>query len=391
MNTAENINVVHESEAQRQYARVRMPIVLEMVVEEGGVKKQKRYTVHDISAGGFGLQCTKQDFQAGKIYQGTLKINIDGFTLGLEASFQARNIQSGSTRVGFEFQDIGPREISALRYLITSYLSGELVTVGDMLNTLSRENFTKARKSSGSGSSWNSRVKALAGSVAFFFVGVMAAGFVAGQLYDTYFVTASKSAVLMADTYQIDMPRDGVVKPLVAMNTEVKKGQAIATFDSPILDFLKTEMVDSMNSESLEMMTETYIKGTLTSPCDCIVLDGVATEGQFVPKGTPVMRLGVKDVQPYVLATFDFNQVEELARGARVEVEIIGDAETYYGSIEHLTIAGQGKSATPGNSVEARIILDSMPAQAPVGHPAIVKKTDLPLSFVSSAVAKIGQ
>lgn len=39
--------------------------------------------------------------------------------------------------------------MAALRYLITSYLAGEVIGVGDMLNTLQRENFTKARKQGG--------------------------------------------------------------------------------------------------------------------------------------------------------------------------------------------------------------------------------------------------
>ncbi|OZG74314.1 hypothetical protein BTA51_04690 [Hahella sp. CCB-MM4] len=385
MNTAENVNVVHESEAQRQYARVRMPIVLEMSVVEDSVTKVKRYMVHDISAGGFGLHCSKQDFQQGQLYEGVLKINIDGFTLGLDASFQARNVQSGKSRIGFEFQNVGPKEVSALRYLITSYLSGELVTVGDMLNTLSRENFTKARKSGGDKTTAAARMRAVAGSLVFFSVGLLAAGFVAKQLYKTYLATTSNSAVIMAETYDISMPRDGLVKPLVSINAEVKKGQPVATFDAPILDFLKSEMADSMDANSLKEMTDTYIKGTLTSPCDCVVLQTPAADGQFLPKGSSVMMLGATDSKPYVLATFDFSKAEELAPGERVEVEIVGDSSVYQGSIAELKVAANG--GAPGQSVEARIVFDDQPAATPVGHPVKVTKSDLPLGFMSSAAA----
>ena len=38
------------------------------------------------------------------------------------------------------------RDIATLRHIITSHLSGELISIGDVLSTLQRDNFTKARK-----------------------------------------------------------------------------------------------------------------------------------------------------------------------------------------------------------------------------------------------------
>lgn len=138
-----------------------------------------------------------------------------------------RSVDPASRRVGCEFQNLKPREVAALRYLITSYLAGEVIGVGDMLNTLQRENFTKARKQGGGngGMGFFGRVRAVTLSTAIFVVGVGAFAFILNQMYNLYFVTHADSGVVSVPNQQITMPREGTVQSLLGPNAEVAKAR----------------------------------------------------------------------------------------------------------------------------------------------------------------------
>ncbi|MEJ2670235.1 MAG: alginate biosynthesis protein Alg44 [Gammaproteobacteria bacterium] len=400
MNTVEkiheNTNIVHESEAQRQYARVQMPLVLETSVLEtsgleasesgGGTVSRKRYTLHDISAGGFSLQNTNSAFAIGRIYEGVLLAPIDGFTLSLEVSFQVRNSHTTGARMGFEFQNLGPKAVSALRYLITSFLSGELVRVGDMLNTLSRENFTKARQTTASKTSMGGKLKAVVGSVAFLAAGLTAAGFVMGQLYNHFLVTTSNTGKLVVETYKITMPREGIVQPLVAPGASVKRGESVATFVSPMMDFLSTEMADAIDPETITLMSDAVVKGTLVSPCDCNVMQSFVGTGQYRAKGEPVFALSDRESMPYVMAAFDFKSADALPLGTAVNVRILGEDRVYTGKITQLQVPGDEKALS--QTVEARVVLDQGPLADALWRPVkVYRSPDLSGALISKVVA----
>ncbi|AJQ93015.1 PilZ domain-containing protein [Gynuella sunshinyii] len=375
MTTAENLNIVHESEAQRQYARVRMPVELEMIAAVQGKNNQfsmRRYKVQDISAGGFSIRCQPHEFANGRVFKGTLKINVDGFMLSLGVSFLVRSVQEQSGRTGFEFQELGPKEISALRYLITAYLSGDLVNTGDMLNTLSRENFTKARKNSVQKVSIGNKVKAIGGTLVIFMTGLGAAVFVAAQLYNTFYVTTSQAAELVAETYHINMPKDGMVKPLIDSESAVKRGQPIATFETPVLDFMNSELGGEIDSERLASLTGSSVKGTLMSPCDCILAKSYIADGQYLPKGAEVFEMSVENAQPYVSAQFAFADSDNLAPGDQVQVRIGGNRHVYDGVIRQISVRqANGMSEA---LIDAQIELQQVPGYEDIGRPVTVTK-----------------
>lgn len=153
MNTAVNVNVVHESEAQRQFARVKLPARIRYI---GANREGVDARLLDLSAGGFAFTASGAPIQPGDLYKGKLLFQVDSISFSLEVEFQVRSVDPASRRVGCEFQNLKPREVAALRYLITSYLAGEVIGVGDMLNTLQRENFTKARSRAAATAGWAS-------------------------------------------------------------------------------------------------------------------------------------------------------------------------------------------------------------------------------------------
>lgn len=194
MNTAVNVNVVHESEAQRQHARVRIPAKLRFLDAQRQVHEVK---VEDLSAGGLSFH-TKQPQSVGDVLRGRLQFVVDNLGLSIDIEFQVRSYNPDNGRIGAQFQNLEPRDIATLRHIITSHLSGELISIGDVLSTLQRDNFTKARKQKdgGSGLSAFGRFKAVTVTLGVFVVGVAAFGFVAKSLYGMYFVSHAEAGVV---------------------------------------------------------------------------------------------------------------------------------------------------------------------------------------------------
>ncbi|MFV3303895.1 PilZ domain-containing protein [Pseudomonas sp. NY15181] len=333
MNTAVNVNVVHESEAQRQHARVKLPARIRYI---GADREGIDARLLDISAGGFAFIASAAPVRVGDLHKGKLLFQIDSISFSLEVDFQVRSFDPDSRRVGCEFQHLKAREVAALRYLITSFLAGEVISVGDMLNTLQRENFTKARKHGiGSGGmGFFSRIRAVTLSTAIFVVGVGAFAVILNNIYNLYFVTHADSGVVNVANQQITMPREGTVESLVEAGADVAKGAPIATFSANLLDLLKGNLTEEQLSPSnIEKLFGHQMKGTLTSPCDCRVVEQRVANGQFANKGDIIFTLTPRDSTATVEARFPYRNAAELSPGTPVNFQIAGDSEVRSGRI----------------------------------------------------------
>ncbi len=86
MNNAVNVNVVHESEAQRQHARVRIPAKLRFV---DGNREPQEAKVDDLSAGGLSFQA-KRALPIGQVIRGRLQFVVDNLGLSMDIEFLVR-------------------------------------------------------------------------------------------------------------------------------------------------------------------------------------------------------------------------------------------------------------------------------------------------------------
>lgn len=376
MNKRPNLNVVHEAEAQRQYARIKIPATLKVNFPD---TEPKLYRLADISAGGFSVTATDSEFTQGRIYSGQIVFSVDGFKFLLDSKFQVRNINQVSRRVGCEFQELDPKQTAALRYLITSFIGGELVSTGDMLNTLARQNFTKSRqqleaeKAAGGG-----RFKAVFLSGIVFLLGLWAAGYVGAQLYNIFFVTASQTASLTNLRHEIAMPRAGDFTSLVEVGAKVEKGQPIANFRAPVIEYMDRSLSAVMSGQQIQALASQYTSGTLTSPCDCMVAELTVGDKQYVSRGTKVFELVEEGGEPFVLAYFEFSAAEHLKPGDPVDIEVLGEARTLPGTINTVRVADPEVMGTERLEV-------SVALQAPLGaeyveRPLRVSKSRLTLA-----------
>jgi len=368
MNTAVNVNVVHESEAQRQHARVRIPAKLRFLDNERQAHDVK---VDDLSAGGLSFH-TKKVLSVGEVLRGRLQFVVDNLGLSMDIEFQVRSYIADSGRTGAQFQNLEPRDIATLRHIITSHLSGELISIGDVLSTLQRDNFTKARKQKdgGSGLSAFGRLKAVTVTLGVFVVGVAAFGFVAKSLYGMYFVSHAEAGVVAVPTTTVTMPRDGTVSSLVESGGQVVKGAPLASFSTSMLDMLKGHLDDSqLEPTKVEELFGKQLSGTLTSPCDCVVARQLVDDGQYAAKGQPIFQLVPRTTTPMVEARFSYRQFDEVKPGTRVNFQVAGEDEVRTGQIVSSTSLNSENLAS---DIRVQIKPDSgLPAEL-AGRPASV-------------------
>ncbi|MCO1622928.1 MAG: PilZ domain-containing protein [Pseudomonas alloputida] len=368
MNTAVNVNVVHESEAQRQHARVRIPAKLRFLDAQRQVHEVK---VEDLSAGGLSFHA-KQPQSVGDVLRGRLQFVVDNLGLSIDIEFQVRSYNPDNGRIGAQFQNLEPRDIATLRHIITSHLSGELISIGDVLSTLQRDNFTKARKQKdgGSGLSAFGRLKAVTVTLGVFVVGVAAFGFVAKSLYGMYFVSHAEAGVVAVPTTNITMPRDGTVSSLVESGGQIAKGAPLASFTTSMLDMLKGNLEDAqLEPAKIEELFGKQLSGTLTSPCDCVVARQLVDDGQYAAKGQPIFQLIPRTTNPMVEARFSYRQFDEVKPGTRVNFQVAGEDEVRTGQIVSSTSLN---SEDLSSDIRVQIKPDSnMPAEL-AGRPASV-------------------
>lgn len=339
--TTKNISIVHETEVQRQFSRVRIPATVKI--------NNKTYKVQDISAGGFSLENGAKDIVPNRLHKGQLSLTIDGFDFSYDVEFNTLN-QLPNDRIGCTFQNVDKRFSSALRYIITAFLSGELLTTGDMINTLSRENHTDSRnKKKLEATSKSERLRSMAGSLLFLGVGLCALAFVGLKLFGIYFVQNSKTAIVTVESHTLSMPKAGNLEPLLGKGfTSVSKGQLLATYSGVDLEAdiiglpLQTQKI---LAQSLE---QSKAKGSISSPCDCQILSVNGFYGQFLQKGDPTFTLIANGSRPFISAKFSFNDAEALEIGQSVVLKQLGDVDAQFveGKIHKLTVGADDKDVT---------------------------------------------
>lgn len=365
---ASNTNVVHESEAQRQYARLKMPARIRFL---GPDRDMFENELLDLSAGGFSFIQSSLPMKLGGHHKGALVFQIDGLSMTIDVEFQVRSIYAEGQRVGCEFHQLRPREIAALRYLITSYTSGEMITMGDMLGTLQRDNFAKARKGKGGGAmGFFSRLRALTFSLLIFLIGVGACAYILNQLYNLYYVTHADSAMVSLPSQQVSMPREGVLQVgLVKVGSEVAKGAPLATFSATMLDVLKSSLpAEQMTPENIERLFSKTLQGTLTSPCDCRVVAQYVGDGQSASKGVPVFELVPLKGEATIDARFPYKAFSKVQPGIRVLVQVSGESAPRNGQISTVSLQ-QGSLAS---DLRVSIITDEPLSPEVAGRPVEV-------------------
>lgn len=379
------LNLVHESETQRQHVRVRVPGVVEI---EGG-KTRMQFRLHDLSAGGIGFEARNIPFKVGQMYSGRLSITIEPIAVTIPIGFVVRHYNPETGRVGAQFEEMSAAEISSIRRVVSAYLGGEIIGVGDVVHTLSRNNFTPPRGGGTHKRSFAASVRAATVTALMLVAGVAALAYSAQRINEKVFTTSSVMARVSGPRFEVTMPRDGVFYSLVSGDRVVKKGAPIGSFETTMLDLVRGQALKAeLPAKELEALLDRTIKGTITSPCDCRVQALYAADQQYVGKGQPIATLEPIEFEPYVVARFNYPGAERLAVGSPVSLRIDGEASPRRGRVTQLRTGSDADSLN--DSLVVIVTPDEPLPVEMVSRPVhVVAEDDLPVeaprTMVSSA------
>jgi len=336
MDNALKPQVVHESETQRQHPRVRIPATLRLPQGKG----ESSCRVIDISVGGCAFEAPGS-YAVGALEQGLLQLKVDALTLDLPVQLRVRNFDAATRRTGCSFENLKAGNLAVLHYLIGSHLSGEIANSGEMLATLSRDNYTRPRATveTTPALSAGGRLRALVLTGVMFVAGLAAFTYAVSTLYAALFVMHANAAKIAASSFTIAMPRDGTFFNLIPSDGLVKKGQPVGTFQAAMLDVMQNDpgSLHLTPQQLSDLMGET-LKGTISSPCDCRVQSQYAMDAQYVNRNQPLVELVPQDAKPYVLARFHFDSIPKLSPGRSIDFHVGGESGDRRGTIRQLRL-----------------------------------------------------
>src|SRR5690606_1898418 len=125
---------------ERQFVRTRIPARVTLTDSNG---KALECEIKDLSLGGMGLDCDSP-LAVGGLYDATLFLNLNAIDLTIDTRLKV--VSQRESVVGAEFVDLDPKKRDILRYLMSAYMSGEIVDISGLVNVMQRESYIKSRK-----------------------------------------------------------------------------------------------------------------------------------------------------------------------------------------------------------------------------------------------------
>lgn len=328
--------VVHEAEVHRQHVRLKIPIGVEI---DGTV-----FTVDDWSMGGFGITSEMTSRQPGERFAVKLVFPFEDFDVGLRLDCQMVYILEDNTRFGCRFLALSQGQLALFRYLVEAYLSGEIVSGGDVLAVAGRDN-TAAGRARGGGfnpyaesESWGARIKRVIGYTAITLAGLGLLALVGLGIQERFLTVKAEAAAIETPMVRLRAPAPGILSPLDLPAT-LAPGTPVARIETIEGRFLRIE-----------------------SPCECELRDWLIEPGQFAEQGEDVALLVAANQPLLVRAQVAFDGAMRLSAGDLALIDVPGRGQGLRGQIERIDFrAGTARrgdaEATAGGRHLAQVII----------------------------------
>lgn len=290
--------VTHEAEVHRQHVRLQVPIAVEV---DG-----TRFTVDDWSMGGFGVMSEMSSRQPGERFSMRVIFPFEDFEVSIRLDGQMVYVLEDNTRFGCKFLSLSQGQLSLFRYLIDAYLSGELVSGGDVLAIAGRDNSAQARIQAANfnpyaqANTFGRRVKRAVGFLFLLAAGVGIVALVGLGLNERFIVVQAENAYVHAPTERVRAPLSGVLNRLDA--------PALLNIGTPI--------------GRLQTVEQGLIP--IVSSCNCILLDWALPDGSFAAQGDEIAVLVSSEAPLQVRAEVAYERAFDLQVGGRATMRIPG-------------------------------------------------------------------
>ena len=339
-------NLVHEADAQRHHVRVKLPAQIEI----NGLS----YAMTDWSTGGaqVKLAASADDavFADGKVHQARLVFDIDGFLIVVPMTVELRHVENKSEGglVGLRYVDMTREQIVIMQHLVSSYVTGTLTSVDDIIHVMSRNNFTKSRQVPVREEKLTTgeQISLLVKRIAVPLLSVLLLAYVFFAVFERNYIITAEKAVITGSGAALIAPAGGVVNFQGLENGDaVKKGDVLMT-----------------------ILSDTGTTTGIDSPCDCVAEGRTVDAGTMIAKGSVLLRLIPIDAPLRVEAYVPYDEAVRLSKGQTAFIRLPGAHEKYSGSISGITIGTQAEARA-----KVTINADKALPSGLVGTPVSVK------------------
>jgi alginate biosynthesis protein Alg44 len=284
--------ITHEAEAQRQHARYRIPLKCEI--------ENRTLEVRDWSLGGAAVQGDVSGLKPKRIVKAKLVFPFDAFGMNLDVDAEVMRMDKEKGVAGLRFVNLSRQQANVLRFVIDAYVSGEVVTAGDIIEVSARHGEAQSRLTPEERIGMARRIGRFGGSlVRYTALGVcslLLLGFLGLSLQDRLLTVRANSAVVTTDMVVLPAPYGGSVG-FLSDQTQLKHGDPVAA-------------IETVDGKSV----------FLNSPCDCVVHRRYASAGDYLTLGAPVVALRRADARPYIAAFVPFDRALQIMGGWRADV-----------------------------------------------------------------------
>jgi len=292
--------ITHEAEQSRQHARYQIPVKI--------ILAGQKYVIDNWSISGFSIKHLPDAVTHKGSNKGKLFFDFLDFETCVNVEFEVTWYNEDKSESGCRFVNLAPSQLSLLHYVINAYLAGEVVSNGDLINVLRRDNYTKERdnklKTLSMGKMLGQKIRKISGYLTLLAIIAMLLLFITYTLYQRMYVVESLAAVVDAPVVVIRAPQASYFHSIISdENSSVSRGKVIAL----------TRLIGG-GSNSIE------------SPCDCSILAIHVLDKQFIDRGEPVMTLLPNDAELYVNAKISYKYVKKITINQPVEIRLANGA-----------------------------------------------------------------
>lgn len=306
--------IVHESETQRQHSRFGFPATVEIA--------GKSYKIKDLSSGGVAVVGIEGGFSKGAIVPLRLDLPFGSFSLDIVIDADVRHYSKEDKVLGCRFTNLTAEQVSLINHVLRAFMAGDVVAPDDIMNVATRNNFTKQRKTKPADSAPPPVVdlrRQIPGLAAITVLGLVAAFFIIGNIYNSLFVIRVSEGVVSSNVLQIRAMEDGIYRTSLAPDAvTVKPGDLMAN------------IVGASGGLS---------PSAVKSPCDCYITKRLVSDGEFVTKGTPLAAMVRIEDKPWVTAAVDPAVAKRIDMNQKASITIAGARFEYTGRVTDMKAA----------------------------------------------------
>jgi hypothetical protein len=293
----------------------------------------------------------------GKVQVAILTFNFPGYSISLpvDAAINAGAPESGTVTLRF-LEPTGPH-LPQLRYILNSYVGGDLVGVDGLIRTADKVEKTRSEAPAAKPSVRQGIATGLRWGV-FAGLGLLLVGFVGVKLYERLFVV-----------------------PVPGLSTVTLDGMDLRAISPGQLDFVNPAATQGEIAFAIRTTAGEVL--AVSMPCDCVVAPGAAQSGATVLAGDTVMTVAPSDARAVITSHVDGNGLRKLASGAHAEVHL-PDGTVTSAALDPAELPGLLRSATvaEGIAIPVSLVPTTPLEHSLVGAPVEVLITSDPLAAV---------